>query len=83
LTSEFGEQQWSNFADAWAACKSIGANCGSIGQEFDHYYLRKGTTLSASGDFANFSHGGCWLKISDTRSTYCNDVSSAGTSPGK
>ena len=78
-TPEFGQQEWFNFADAWAACKSI--DCGSIGQF--PYYLRSGTSLNSDGPIPNQAFVGCWVKITDTRSTYCNDLFSAGTSPGK
>ena len=74
-TSEFGQQEWSNFADAWAACKSI--DCGSIGLHLiggsvKKYYLRKGADRNSEGPIPNESHAGCWVKITDTRSTYCD-----------
>lgn len=71
-TDDYGEQTWSNFADAYAACKSI--NCGSIGQNHNVFNLKSGVDLSSNCSKPNLSHGpGCWLRIIDTRSTYCDD----------
>ena len=72
-TVQFGDEKWTNIDEAYAACKQ--SNCGSIGQHLDGYFLRKGAVLNAEGPVPNDSHGpGCWLEITDTRSTYCDDI---------
>ena len=71
-TDDYKEPTWSNFADAYAACKPI--NCGSIDQSHNGFNLRIGDDLNTAGPIPNDSHGpGCWLRIIDTRSTYCDD----------
>ena len=75
-TAQFGRQEWFSFAEAWTACKSI--DCGSIHQLSKNYegltgyFLRSSTDLGGS-PIPNRSHAGCWVKITDTKSTYCDD----------
>ena len=74
-TSQFGSTKWDNFDDAWAACQSIGTDCGSLYQGHDQYVIKVGTGLSTSwgggNGRPNISDYGAWMPITDTRSTYC------------
>ena len=71
-TSQFGSRRWDNFDDAWAACQSIGNDCGSILQGTGYYDIKVGKGLSTTfgGGNPNNLKGG-WTAIADTRSTYC------------
>ena len=56
-TGTFGSQRWYNFDDAWAACQSLGAGCGSLSVWFDHYSIKSGTGINTTwgGAYPNMS----------------------------
>ena len=71
-TSQLGATRWNNFDDAWAACQSIGNDCGTLYHNLDDWQIKRGTGLSAEHPLATMGqHSGAWTAISDTRSTYC------------
>ena len=71
-SSQFGATRWNNFDDAWAACQSIGNDCGSMYHNLVDWQIKRGTGLSAVPYHATVGqHSGAWTAISDTRSTYC------------
>ena len=71
-TSQFGSRRWNNFDDAWAACQSIGNDCGSLFQKQDYYDIKFGEKLSTTWGGGNPNKlSGAWTPIADTISTYC------------
>ena len=75
-TSQFGSKLWDNFDDAWEACQSIGDSCGSLAHWGDpiRYEIKSGTGLNAEGPQPNSATKGAWLKISHTKSAYCEFI---------
>ena len=71
-TSQFGNRPWNNFDDAWAACQSIGNDCGSFYQGKDTYNIKRGDELNTDwGGAKPNERAGAWTRIADTTSTYC------------